>query len=101
MSWGSSGSVPVPWPCGMIVLLRWMRLGWLEFGEDLVEQLPRLVGGGGADADALHDVQVLVDLVGLVQVERAGEVLQVDDVGQLLIGEAQDAEGSDHCRGGA
>src|SRR5688500_11313258 len=44
------------------------------------------------DAEPVHDLHVLVGVGGFVQVEGAGELLHVDDVGQLPLGEAQDAE---------
>ena len=41
---------------------------------------------------ALHHRHVVVDGLALVQVQRAGELLEVDHVRQVALGEAQDAE---------
>jgi hypothetical protein len=40
-----------------------------------------LSGGCGAHADAVHDVQVLVDVVAPVEVQGVGQVLDIDHVG--------------------
>lgn len=40
----------------------------------------------------MHDLAVLLDLVALVQVQRATQVLELHDVGQLRLSEPQQAE---------
>lgn len=54
----------------------------LKVLDDLVEQLSTLVRCGVHDAQAVHGEQVPVDVGLLVEIERAGQVLYVDDVGQ-------------------
>jgi hypothetical protein len=51
------------------------------FLEDLVEYVHGLVGGRSAHADAVHDVQVLVDVVTPVEVQGIGQVLDIDHIG--------------------
>ena len=51
-----------------------------------------LLRGVGLDAQSVHDLHVMLGLRRLVEIEGAGELLQVDDVGQVTLGEAQDAE---------
>jgi hypothetical protein len=51
------------------------------FLQDLVEDVHGLVGGCGAHADAVHDVQVLVDVVAPVEVQGIGQVLDIDHIG--------------------
>jgi hypothetical protein len=46
-------------------------------------------------------VGVRLDFLGLVQVLGAGDVLEVDHVREVLVGEPQDAERADHGRVGA
>src|SRR6185312_2511980 len=43
-------------------------------------------------AQPVHHHGVVVDVDPLVQVERAGELLEVDDVGQVRLAEPQDGE---------
>jgi hypothetical protein len=45
-----------------------------------------------------HDFEVAVHLGRLVQVERAGQLLDVDDVGEVGLGEPQDGERAAHGR---
>src|SRR2546429_75037 len=52
----------------------------------------------GLEAELLHDLQVAVHLDRLVQVERAGQLLDVDDVLQVRLGEPKDAERAAHSR---
>jgi hypothetical protein len=40
----------------------------------------------GIDAQGLHGGGVTIDVLALVEVERAGELLDVDDVRQILVG---------------
>ena len=51
------------------------------FLQDLVEEVHGLVGRCGAHTDAVHDVQVLVDVVAPVEVQGIGQVLDIDHVG--------------------
>ena len=44
------------------------------------------------DADAFHDGEVVLDVGALVEVDRAGELLEIDDVGKIRFGKAQDGE---------
>src|SRR5215831_4010347 len=63
--------------------------GALQPRADRVHAVRR---GQGGHAQAVHDDQVVVDRLALVQVEGAGELLQVYQVGQVTLAEAQDAE---------
>src|SRR5262245_63719568 len=69
----------------------WARV-LLGLGDDLFD----VTGGGGGcegfGAQVVHDVQVVVQVRGRLQVEGAGEVLDVDHVGQGGFGETQDGE---------
>ncbi len=47
---------------------------------------------GGLDAQPLHGRRVVVDLLALVQVQRAVELLHVDHIGQVPLREPQDGE---------
>src|SRR5438552_17903876 len=60
--------------------------------KDYVQDVRGLGGRLGLEAQLLHDLEVAVDLGRLVQVQRAGELLDVDDVAQVRLGEAQDGE---------
>ena len=51
-------------------------------GEDLVEHLGGVRHRLGLEAELLHDLEVAVHLDRLVQVERAGQLLDVDDIGR-------------------
>ena len=62
--------------------------------QSVLEDLGGTVGRLGLDAQPLHRGRVVIDIVALVQVQGAGELLDIDDVGQVGIGEAQDAEGT-------
>src|SRR6185437_15460282 len=73
---------------------RGIYAGLSVVAEDFVEDLGRVGGRVGLDAEAFHGRGVIVDVVALVQVEGAGELLDVDDVGEVLVGEAQDGEGA-------
>ena len=70
----------------------------LDVGEDLLEHLGGVRHRLGLEAELLHDLQVAVHLDRLVQVERAGQLLDVDDVLQVRLGEPEDAERSAHGR---
>src|SRR4051794_12272670 len=62
--------------------------------QDPLDDLGGTRGWLRLDAQAFHRLGVVVDVVAFVEVERAGELLDVDDVGQVLVREAQDGEGS-------
>src|SRR5690348_5855059 len=64
----------------------------LGLGDDLFDVAGGGGGGEGSGAEVVHDVQVVVQVRGRLQVEGAGEVLDVDHVGQGGFGEAQDGE---------
>src|SRR6185312_6845024 len=64
----------------------------LGLGDDLFDVAGGGGGGEGSGAEVVHDVQVVVQVRGRLQVEGAGEVLDVDHVGQGGFGEAQDSE---------
>src|SRR6266498_1662015 len=67
-----------------------------DLSHYLVEDLRGPAGGLAADADGFHDMEVLLDVFAPVEVERVGQVLDIDDVGEVRVGESQDAEGSHH-----
>src|SRR5215475_4767645 len=71
--------------------------GWLSLGDDLFDVAGGGGGGEGFGAEMVHDVQVVVQVCGRLQVEGAGEVLDVDHVGQGGFGEAQDGERAAPC----
>jgi len=48
----------------------------------------------GFDAEAFDVGEIVSDVVAFVEVERAGEVFDVDDVGRLGVGEAENGEGA-------
>ena len=49
-------------------------------------------------AQLVHNVEVMVDVLAVVQVKRPGELLDVHDVLQLRLGETQESERA--ARGG-
>src|SRR2546421_5762912 len=63
----------------------------VEVGEDAVEYVEGTLGRLRLDTQHFHRGGVLVDVFALVQVHRAGELFDVDHVGQFGVGEAQDA----------
>src|SRR5262245_33508592 len=71
--------------------------GWLARVVELFEGVPEDVGGPagriGGDAQLFHSRGVQLDVVAFVEVESAGELLDIDHVGQVLVGETQDAKG--------
>src|SRR5690348_11499564 len=67
-------------------------------GVDLLEYLGGVGHRLGLEAELLHDFEVAVDFDGLVEVQGAGELLDVDDVGQVGLGEPQDGERAAHGR---
>ncbi len=48
----------------------------------------------GLGAEAFHRLQIPVKVTALLQVDGAGEVFEVDHVGQVRLGEAQDGKGA-------
>ena len=48
--------------------------------------------GFGLDAQLVHDGHVVGDVAGLVEVERAVELFEVDHVGQVRFGKPQNGE---------
>src|SRR5215831_1952973 len=66
----------------------------LEALEDLLEETGGGDGGVGLCAETVHDLHVVVDVPSFILVEGAGQVLQVDDVGEVGRGEAQHGEGA-------
>src|SRR6266536_961499 len=60
--------------------------------ENLAEDVRRPAGASALPADHLHGLQVMIDMIGFVQVHGTGQVLDVHHVRQILIGEPQDAE---------
>src|SRR6266704_3652329 len=64
----------------------------LQLVDDRGEDSWCLARPGADDAEPLHGQQVTVDIAFLVEVEGAGEVLQVSDVRQVRLAEPQDAE---------
>jgi hypothetical protein len=75
------------YPQGPTLRLRHLRSGQgptpsaSGFLQDLVEEVHGLVGRCGAHADAVHDMQVLVDVVAPVEVQGIGQVLDIDHIG--------------------
>ena len=66
--------------------------GSAQLVPDPGQHLPGGQPPGGLHAQLVHDRGVVIDVPPLVQVQRAGELLQVDHVGQFRRGEPQDAE---------
>src|SRR5690348_16478155 len=62
--------------------------------DDLLQRLGAEVRRLAVDREAVEDLPVPVDLLALVQVQRARELLDVDDVGQVGLREPEDAEGA-------
>src|SRR5580700_3423965 len=50
-------------------------------------------------AEPLHDLAVPLHVLALVEVEGAGELLEIDDVRQVLVGKAHDRERAGLCDG--
>src|SRR6266581_1670489 len=65
---------------------------FLQLVDDRGEDYWCLARPGADDAEPLHGQQVAVDIGSLVEVERAGEMLQVGDVWEVRLVEPQDAE---------
>src|SRR4029450_5105527 len=67
-------------------------------GGEFVEDFGEGFGGGGVgfgfDAEAVHGFGVVVDVFAFVGVEGAGELFDVDDVGEVGFGEAEDGVGA-------
>ena len=59
---------------------------------DLSEEARGAGGGQGLGGEMAHDLHVVVDVIAPVEVEGAGELLDVHHVRQVAFGEAQDAE---------
>ena len=59
---------------------------------DLGEEAGGVGGGEGLGAEVVHDLQVVVDVLAFVQVEGAGELLDVHHVRHLGLAEAQHGE---------
>src|SRR5262245_40095922 len=78
----SAAGIPLP------MLIRLV----LQLVDDRGEDSGRLAGPGADDAEPLHGQQVTVHVRFLVEVERAGQVLQVGDVRQVRLAEPEDAE---------
>jgi len=55
-------------------------------------------GGLRLDAHPLHDREIVLDVGAFVQVNGTVELLEVDDVGEVWLGEPQDRERA-ACRG--
>ena len=68
------------------------RVSSRQFVENAAEDLRRAAQRLGVDEQPADRGGVAVDVLFLVDVEAAGQVLDVDHVGQLGVGEAQDAE---------
>src|SRR5690606_564355 len=64
--------------------------GGVELAQDLPQALGGVLRGQRVHAQPLHGGDVTVHVVPFVQVEGAVELLDVDHVRQLLVGEAQD-----------
>src|SRR5215207_731056 len=63
-----------------------------ELRDDRGEQVLGLPRRAGRDRQRVHRDHVLVQVLALVQVDRAGQVLDVDDVRQIRVAEPQQAE---------
>src|SRR5207249_7591155 len=66
--------------------------GALNLPGDLGEDPGCAVRCESLDAQLVHDLPVVVDVLAAVQVQRAGELLDVHDVRQFRFSEAQDGE---------
>jgi len=71
----------------------------LGLSEERAEHVLAGGAGFGLEAQLVHDGQVAGDVVGLVEVERADELLEVDQIGQVWFGEPQDGERAVGCGG--
>src|SRR6266511_1799634 len=87
---GSAGG-PVTGTCRR----RFARLSLPQHRAEDLDGPGRVLAMGG---DLVHDVQVVIDVVALVEIHRVGQMLEVDDVCQLPVGKPQDAERADHGR---
>lgn len=65
-----------------------MPAGLVRLVQDAGQQVLGPAGGGGLDAEQVQGVP----LAGGVQVAGHGELFQVDDVAELVIGQAQQAD---------
>src|ERR1035438_10789213 len=61
----------------------------LGFPDDLPEKTRGLGGSQGIGAKTVHDLHVMVHMSASFQVESAGELLDVDDIRQVRLSEAQ------------
>src|SRR6266581_6479658 len=62
--------------------------------DDLGDELRALRGSQGFGGQVVHDLHVMIDVIALVQVESARQLLDVDDVRHLGLAEAQHGERS-------
>src|SRR2546429_7911687 len=72
--------------------------GALDLTGYLGDELCSAVWGQSLGAQIVHCLQVVVDVLAIVQVQRAGELLDVHDVWQFRLGETQESERA--ARGG-
>src|SRR5579884_348979 len=67
-----------------------------EVPQRIGQEPDGLGGRSGFDTQSVHDLEVVLDILSLVQVERAGELFEVHDVGQVGFGKPQDRERTTH-----
>src|SRR5215469_16310888 len=75
------------WPCSRCrrlapLVRRWSSLCLSCLVDDLLDEVPRLPGRECSAAELIDDLQVVLDIGALIQIEGAGELLDVDDVRQ-------------------
>src|SRR5215472_18841562 len=71
---------------------RGLRL--LDFPDELVQECWRLRWQFGPGTHSVHDLGVVLDIVWLPQIEGAGELVEIDDVGNLGLRETQYGDGA-------
>ncbi|MDQ3899120.1 MAG: hypothetical protein M3319_01225, partial [Actinomycetota bacterium] len=58
--------------------------------ESLVQEFNRFFGGFGMDTQLIHDDPIMLDILMLIEIKRAGQLLKIYNVGQVRISETQD-----------
>src|SRR5262245_30090395 len=94
-----ASSTQFPWP-----LLRWLFCQWtprmaagmpsvkytpLGLSQDRFDDAWGLLWRLAVDAEPVHSLEVPVNVLGLVEIKRACELLDVDDVGQIRLGKSE------------
>jgi hypothetical protein len=74
------------------------RLAHSDLFESTTQEPDRLGGRLGLDAQAIHDHQVVLDILLFVQVEGTGQLFEVHDIRQVGFREPQDGERTTYRR---